>query len=123
MRLVLIMVGLVLAQDLPQVVLIPDEGAAPCRPPRCSPRTTSGYRSAEGGRTPGPNKALAIPVYMNGPSPYQITLYYATTPNTYLAADAIGLSGSGQGHPNMQPYLALNFIATVVAKRAFTCNS
>ncbi len=31
------------------------------------------------------------------------------TPNTYLAPTTIGISGSGQGHENRQPFLALNF--------------
>ena len=36
--------------------------------------------------------------------------YAAAAPDTNLAAESVGTSGSGQGHDNMQPYLALHFI-------------
>lgn len=36
--------------------------------------------------------------------------YTSTAANTTLAANAIGYSGSGAGHSNMQPSLGMNFI-------------
>lgn len=35
---------------------------------------------------------------------------YAANFDTTMAPDAVSTSGGGQPHPNMQPYLALNFI-------------
>jgi microcystin-dependent protein len=35
---------------------------------------------------------------------------YATPPNTTMNPAALGISGSGQPHNNMQPFLALRFI-------------
>lgn len=44
---------------------------------------------------------------------YQSGLLYGTNPNTTMGATAIGQSGGGQAHSNMQPYMALNYcIAT-----------
>lgn len=35
---------------------------------------------------------------------------YASTGGSQMAAGAIGTSGESQGHPNLQPYLVVNFI-------------
>lgn len=35
---------------------------------------------------------------------------YGPTPNTPMAADALEITGNNQGHNNMQPYLAMNYI-------------
>ncbi|MDH3451997.1 MAG: tail fiber protein [Gammaproteobacteria bacterium] len=48
--------------------------------------------------TPGGNVLAAAPVYTN------------STPATPMAGAAIGTSGSGQPHPNVQPFLCVNFI-------------
>ncbi len=41
---------------------------------------------------------------------------YASTPDAgaYMAGTALGASGGSQPHPNMQPYLVLNFVIALV---------
>lgn len=34
---------------------------------------------------------------------------YSPTPNTYMGPNAISNSGGNQAHPNMQPYLSMNY--------------
>ena len=41
------------------------------------------------------------------------TLYGPKAAPTTLSPDAVNQAGSGQGHPNMQPYLALNFVIAI----------
>jgi microcystin-dependent protein len=41
------------------------------------------------------------------------TMGYDDTPDTTMAAAAIGTTGSGAPHNNMQPYLALNFCIAI----------
>lgn len=43
----------------------------------------------------------------SGPVPVNL---YAATPDTTMAASALGVSGGSQPHNNMQPFLGLNFI-------------
>ncbi len=39
---------------------------------------------------------------------------YSATPAGTMSVNAVGLSGQSQPHPNMQPYLALNFCIALV---------
>ena len=38
------------------------------------------------------------------------SIYTNTAPNAVMNPATIGVSGGNQGHPNIQPYLAINFI-------------
>ena len=61
------------------------------------------------GNTPSPANAIwaAGPVGSSGRSPTQ----YATGQSpTAMSANAIASAGAGAGHPNIQPFLALNYI-------------
>jgi microcystin-dependent protein len=40
--------------------------------------------------------------------------YYSSSPGTVMSVDAIGATGGGQPHNNMQPYLAINYIIALV---------
>lgn len=42
------------------------------------------------------------------------SIYHAPPPDTTLAASAIGLTGEGLPHPNMQPYLVINWCIALV---------
>jgi microcystin-dependent protein len=66
--------------------------------------------------TPGPSVVLANPTYTvtvapppPDPTTAAFNLYATGTANTPLDPTAIGLTGGSQPHPNMMPYLALQF--------------
>jgi microcystin-dependent protein len=46
----------------------------------------------------------------SGPNATVENIYTTTAPNTTLAANAIGLTGSSVPLPNLQPYLAISYI-------------
>jgi microcystin-dependent protein len=53
----------------------------------------------------------------NSPSnaiPAQNGAYTTGSPSGTMATDAIGATGSGGAHPNIQPFLAVNFIIALV---------
>ena len=63
--------------------------------------------SSDDGNTPIPAEVAGVNVVLAG-SPSQV---YINNPPGFVPmnADAVADAGSGQGHENMQPYLALNF--------------
>ena len=42
-----------------------------------------------------------------------INLYSAAAPNVDMAAQAVSMTGGGQAHANIQPYLCVNFIISL----------
>ena len=68
-----------------------------------------------GGDVPGPTKALAegiTPKQGGGSNP--VNIYGTGSLGLAFNAAAISKTGSSQAHPNIQPYLALNFCIAIV---------
>jgi len=64
--------------------------------------------------TPGTTTYLSqAPAIGSGPNATVEKIYTTTAPNTTLAANAIGLTGSSQPVANLQPYLAVSYIIAV----------
>jgi microcystin-dependent protein len=67
-------------------------------------------QTTAGMAVPDPTHYLANGQVQKDASTYVAANYYGTgAPNRTFSAQAIAGGGSGQGHPNEQPYLILNF--------------
>ncbi|MBV8751456.1 MAG: phage tail protein [Hyphomicrobiales bacterium] len=47
-------------------------------------------------------------------NPFALTLYTSGAPGGTLDPNSIGFTGGNQGHPNIMPYLALNFCISLI---------
>lgn len=71
----------------------------------------NGNNNASGvGPTPSTSTSLGV---TSGPSSGSLAIYGTGSAPKTLAAEAVGNQGSGQGHENRMPYLAVNFCIAI----------
>jgi len=58
---------------------------------------------------PTPSTVAAQPFVKSGTTTTPVSLYGSGTPSAPMGKSTLGPSGGSQPHPNMQPYLVLNF--------------
>jgi len=64
--------------------------------------------------TPSANASLGQTIGASSQgATFPVSLYSATTPNVQMAPASVSTVGGGQPHPNLQPYLALNWIVAL----------
>jgi microcystin-dependent protein len=73
-----------------------------------------GVSNLSGGVADPTNALLAQGNSGTARSPVAVFDYVSTAPTGTLAPTAISMTGSSQPHPNIQPYLCINFIIALV---------
>ena len=69
----------------------------------------SGNTTAGSTDTPASNTSLANGTNVGSPGPFTVQMYSSATPSGQLASQSVGNYGSSLPHPNLMPYLVINF--------------